>query len=176
MTTSFWRPTSSWRFAAGMTTCRTTCCGSSRRVSWVTDWVTTDAQRPPERAPTARGGPELRGPRALSSAHNPKVAGSNPAPAIGESPAQARFSCVSGHALLFAPLFQLLFQSERCRLSRLAQHLNTGPFLAEPDRTRARCAPRFGVENPKVARWSLTSPGDRSSRFVERHRRRCLVG
>ena len=31
---------------------------------WVTDWVTTGAQRPPERAPTARGGPELRRPRA----------------------------------------------------------------------------------------------------------------
>ena len=30
-------------------------------------------------------------------AHNPKVAGSNPAPAMQESPAQAGFSCVSGH-------------------------------------------------------------------------------
>src|SRR5450755_2066298 len=59
----------------------------------VTDWVTTDAQRPPERAPTARGGPELRGPRALSSAHNPKVAGSNPAPAMRESPANGGLFC-----------------------------------------------------------------------------------
>jgi hypothetical protein len=64
---------------------------SSRRASWVTDWVTTDAQRLPERAPTARGGPELRGPRTLSSAHNPKVAGSNPAPAIGKAPQIAGF-------------------------------------------------------------------------------------
>jgi hypothetical protein len=72
------RWTSPWRCVAGMTTCRSTSCESSRRVPWVTDWVTTDAQRPPERAPTAGGGPEFRGPRALSSAHNPKVAGSNP--------------------------------------------------------------------------------------------------
>ena len=50
------------------------------------NWVTTDAQQPPERAPTAQAGPELRRPRAFSSAHNPKVAGSNPAPAIEEAP------------------------------------------------------------------------------------------
>ena len=45
---------------AGMMIHRSAFRGSSRRVPWVTDWVTTDARRSPEHAPTARGGPELQ--------------------------------------------------------------------------------------------------------------------
>ena len=65
---------------------------------WVADWVTTDAQRPPERAPTARAGRELRRPRAFSTAHNPKVAGSNPAAAIREAPGKSGVFLFVGEA------------------------------------------------------------------------------
>lgn len=37
---------------------------------WVTDWVTTDAQRPHGRVPTGRDGPELRGLRAWSGSRS----------------------------------------------------------------------------------------------------------